>query len=81
MEPRLDKLDAKLDDIIRIQADIQADLKNHIYRTEIAEENIEKLAVQMSPIQAHVAFVGALGKILSLATAIATIAGSIALFK
>lgn len=81
MEPRLDKLDAKLDDIIRIQADMQADLKNHIYRTEIAEENIEKLAVQMSPIQAQVAFVGALGKILSLATAIATIAGSIALFK
>lgn len=81
MEAKFDKLDSKLDDIIRIQADMQADLKTHIYRTEIAEENIEKLALQMAPIQSHVAFVGALGKLLSLATAIATIAGSIALFR
>jgi tetrahydromethanopterin S-methyltransferase subunit G len=77
MEQRLDKLDEKLDRVAELQAEMVGSLKEHIRRTEIAEDNIEKIANALQPIQEHVAFIRGLGKLgtglLALLTAIATV--------
>lgn len=65
MEQRLERLEDKLDKIVELQAEMGASLKEHIRRTEIAEDNIEKLANAMTPIQEHVAFIRGLGKLLT----------------
>lgn len=61
-------------------AEIRKDLELHIYRTELAEENIELLRKELSPVKEHVTridgvlrFLGALSLILGIATAIAGI--------
>jgi len=70
------RLEDKLDQVISVQADIRADLQEHMRRTELAEEGIEKLSIVLQPIQAHVAFIKGTGNlvawILGIITAIAT---------
>lgn len=77
MEERLNRLEEKLDRIVESQSSIGANLQEHMRRTAIAEENIEKLAESMAPVQKHVALVQGLGSIvawlLGIATAVATI--------
>lgn len=75
MEQRLDRLEEKLDKIVEYQGNIKADLQEHMRRTTIAEENIEKISKAIEPIQAHVAFVRGLGKLL---TILGTLLGGLA---
>jgi len=63
MEERLLRLEEKLDRIVDTQAQIQANLQEHMRRTEIAEDNIEKLATNMAPVQEHVAFIRGASKL------------------
>jgi hypothetical protein len=78
---RLGRVENKIDRIIDIQTQVQIDVAEHMRRTLIAEENIEKLADKMEPIQKHIAFIDVLGKLIAVAAAIATIAGGIAVLK
>lgn len=64
MQDRFDKLEEKLDKLAETQVDMRGDLREHMRRTAIAEDNIEKLAKAMEPVQLHVAFVRGFGKLL-----------------
>lgn len=82
MEERLIRLEDKLDKISELQADIRVNLQDHMRRTEVAETNIENLAKAMSPVQEHVAFIRACGRILTVVVAIASaVAGILKLLK
>lgn len=70
MEERLTRLENKLDKITDVQSQIQANLQEHMRRTLIAESNIDKLAMNMAPVQEHVAFVSVMGKILTILAAV-----------
>ena len=71
MDPRIDRIEEKLDRIVDTQGEMRADLQEHMRRTEIAEENVERLAMAMAPVQEHVATVRALTRLLSAALALA----------
>jgi hypothetical protein len=75
MDERLLRLEEKLDKVVDTQAEIKADLQEHMRRTLIAESNIDKLAQNMAPVQEHVAFIRVLGRLIALAaTAVAILA-------
>jgi archaellum component FlaC len=57
LENKIDKLDERLDSIDRTLIAQKSSLDHHIYRTELAEENIELLRKDMKPVQNHVQFV------------------------
>lgn len=77
MEERLNRIEDKLDKLVEVQTAIQIDVAEHIRRTALAEENIQKLAQQMQPVQEHVAFIKVSGKLLmglaAIAAAVTTI--------
>jgi hypothetical protein len=77
MDERLLRLEEKLDKVVDTQAEIKADLQEHMRRTLIAESNIDKLAANMAPVQEHVAFIRVLGRLSSI---IIGIAGAVAAF-
>lgn len=82
MDPRLDKLDEKLDKLLEIQQEMQIDIATHIKRTEIAEQNIEKLAEAMQPVQRHVALIQGVGQLIAWGLGIiAAIATTYAAFR
>lgn len=66
MEARLDRVEDKLDQVLLIQADIRADLQDHMRRTIINENNVDKIVAALAPVQEHVAFVRGLGKLLTI---------------
>lgn len=79
MNDRLDKIDEKLDRIedkisnIDVTLVKQAkDLEHHIYRTDLAEQNIEILRKEMEPVKNHVSFVDASLKIIGVIASVAT---------
>lgn len=53
-ENKLDKIVEKIDAIRDDIAEIKVDLAKHIYRTDIAEENIELLREELRPVEKHV---------------------------
>lgn len=57
MDSRLDRIEEKLDRIVEVQGQIQVDVAEHIRRTQIAEDNIEKLSEALQPIRKHVTIV------------------------
>jgi chromosome segregation ATPase len=57
MDSRLDRIEEKLDKIVETQTHIQVDVAEHIRRTQIAEDNIEKLSEALQPIRHHVTMV------------------------
>lgn len=57
MDGRLDRIEEKLDRIVEVQTQIQVDVAEHIRRTEIAENNIEKLSEALQPVRVHVTMV------------------------
>ena len=77
MDERFNKIEDKLDKLVEIQTEIKIDVAEHIRRTNLAENNIEKLYDAIQPIQQHVALVRGLGNLtawsLGILTAIATI--------
>lgn len=57
MDSRLDRIEEKLDRIVEVQGQIQVDVAEHIRRTAIAENNIEKLSEALQPVRTHVTMV------------------------
>lgn len=57
MDSRLDRIEEKLDRIVEVQGQIQMDVAEHIRRTAIAENNIEKLSEALQPVRTHVTMV------------------------
>lgn len=70
MDDRFNRIEDKLDEVLRVQVEMQRDVAHHIYRTELAEGNIEKIANEIKPIQEHVAFLRGLGKLVMAVAAI-----------
>lgn len=73
MQDKLNKIDEKLERIedkisnIDVTLTKQAkDLEHHIYRTDLAEENIELLRSELDPIKKHINFVDASLKVIGL---------------
>ncbi len=58
-------------------AEIKADLKHHIRRTELAEESIQILRDEIKPIQRHAAQVEGVFKFLGVFSLVAGIAAAI----
>jgi hypothetical protein len=56
-EQRFDKVDSRLDSIEKVQIKQEANLGEHIRRTELAEENLVILRNDFKPIQKHVIYV------------------------
>jgi hypothetical protein len=77
MDSRLDRIEEKLDKLVEIQTHIQVDIAEHIRRTVIAEENIDKLSEALQPIKTHVtavqAIITASAWVLGIVATIATI--------
>jgi len=74
---RLNRIEDKLDKMLEVQVEMQKDVAHHIYRTELAEANIEKIANEIKPIQEHVAFLRVSGKLLAGVVAILAAVASI----
>jgi len=53
-DSQLDRVANKIDLIREDIAEIKVDLAKHIYRTDIAEENIEILRQELRPVEKHV---------------------------
>lgn len=89
MEEKLDKIEEKVDRIeskisnIDITLAKQAkDLEHHIYRTDLAEENLDILRKEIEPVKKHVAIMDASLKVIGAIASIATfIVGAIKLLS
>lgn len=77
MEEKLDKIAESLTEMRVDIAEIRKDLNYHIRRTDLAEQQIEKLANEIKPIQEHVAFIRISGKLLGALGGLAAVAASI----
>lgn len=78
MKEQLDKIEAKVDLIeekissIDITLAKQAkDLEHHIYRTELAEQNLELIRQEMVPVKKHVALMDAGLKVIGALSSVA----------
>jgi len=78
MKEQLDKIEAKVDIIeekissIDVTLAKQAkDLEHHIYRTELAEQNLELIRQEMVPVKKHVALMDAGLKIIGALSSVA----------
>lgn len=88
MKEHLEKIEAKVDIIeekisnIDITLAKQAkDLEHHIYRTELAEENISLIRQEMQPVKKHVALMDAGLKVIGALSSVAMfILGVVKLF-
>lgn len=54
IETKVDRLDQRLDSLDTTSIKQAKDLESHIYRTELAEENIALLREQVTPVKTHV---------------------------
>jgi predicted nucleic acid-binding Zn-ribbon protein len=59
IEEKLDKVEEKISSIDVTLAKQAKDLEHHIYRTDLAESNIELLRAEMQPVKKHVALMDA----------------------
>jgi len=76
LEKRLLILEAKLDKLVDIQADIRVDLNEHIRRTEIAERRLDSIDQELKPVTDHVHFMQTTGKlIMKIGAIVGTIIG------
>ena len=78
MKEQLDKIEAKVDLIeekissIDVTLANQAkDLEHHIYRTELAEQNLELIRQEMVPVKKHVALMDAGLKVIGALSSVA----------
>lgn len=58
-QEKLDKVAEDIAEIKNVQVAQAADLKHHIYRTDLAEQHLRKLEEEFKPVQKHVALVNA----------------------
>jgi len=69
-----------LQEIKVLLAEIKTDLRHHIKRTDMLDEEIKIFRKVLQPIREHVSFVGTLGRFVTIAAAVAmAIAAFIAL--
>ena len=81
IEEKLDKVDEKLSSIDVTLARQAKDLEHHIYRTSLAEENIDLIRQEMVPVKRHIALMDASLKIIgALASAVMFIFGIFKMF-
>lgn len=59
---KLDRIGADVAEIRVIQARMEGELKHHIRRTDLAEENLSLLRAEVEPVKAHVDFINNLAK-------------------
>jgi predicted nucleic acid-binding Zn-ribbon protein len=72
IEEKLDKVDEKLSSIDITLAKQAKDLEHHIYRTDLAESNIEILRKEMQPVKKHVALMDASLKVIGAIASVIT---------
>lgn len=72
IEEKIDKIDDKISNIDVTLAKQAKDLEHHIYRTDLAEQNIELIRQEMQPVKKHVALVDASLRIIGALASIAT---------
>lgn len=72
IEEKLDKVDEKLSSIDVTLAKQAKDLEHHIYRTTLAEENLDLIRQEMVPVKKHVAIMDATLKVIGAIASIAT---------
>lgn len=79
IDEKLDKIHEKLDEVLKVQGELSTvqaeqakDLKHHIYRSDLNEENIELLRGEVKPLTKAYDQVGGMLKLFG---AIAVIAG------
>jgi predicted nucleic acid-binding Zn-ribbon protein len=70
IEEKVDRIEEKISNIDITLAKQAKDLEHHIYRTDLAESNIELLRSEIEPVKKHVALMDASLKVIG---AIATI--------
>lgn len=61
-----EKIDSRLDEMEKHLTVQDANLREHMRRTDIAEKNLELMRKDFEPVKIHVAVVGALGKLLAI---------------
>jgi predicted nucleic acid-binding Zn-ribbon protein len=81
IEEKLDKVEEKISNIDVTLAKQAKDLEHHIYRTDLAESNIELLRTEMQPVKKHVALMDASLKVIgAIASVITFILGIVKIF-
>lgn len=82
IEEKVDRIESKISSIDVTLAKQAKDLEHHIYRTELAETNIELLRSEIQPVKKHVALMDASLKIIGAVASIVTfIVGLIKMFS
>ena len=66
MSTRLDDIHSELVEIKLTQKEIELNLKEHIRRTELAEESIQLIREEFKPIKKHVDTVNTTAKVISI---------------
>ena len=64
IEEKVDRIESKISSIDVTLAKQAKDLEHHIYRTELAEENLELIRKEMIPVKKHVALMDASLKVI-----------------
>jgi predicted nucleic acid-binding Zn-ribbon protein len=72
IEEKVDRIESKISNIDVTLAKQAKDLEHHIYRTELAETNIELLRSEIQPVKKHVALMDASLKIIGAVASIVT---------
>jgi len=77
IELKLDRLDERLDKISITLTSQAVTLKEHVRRTNIAEQRIDSLGLDLKPIQRHVSQIRGVGKFIGLLGTLSAIAAVI----
>lgn len=64
IEEKVDRIESKISSIDVTLAKQAKDLEHHIYRTDLAEQNIELIRQEMQPVKKHVALMDASLKVI-----------------
>jgi hypothetical protein len=74
-------MEKELTEIKVTLAEIKVDLRHHIKRTELLENEVREWRSDIEPVQKHIGFINGLGKLLGILAVLSTaVAGTIALF-
>lgn len=73
IDKKIDRIDNKLEKMEVIQDKQEANLAEHLYRTELAEENIEMLRGDIKPLEKHAYMINGGLKVLGAVSLIASL--------
>lgn len=81
IEEKVDRIESKISSIDVTLAKQAKDLEHHIYRTELAEQNLDLIRREMVPVKKHVALMDASLKVIgALSSAAMFVLGVIKMF-